>query len=51
MAEMQPMRCPECGRAIHEPITPLEAITCECYGAVRRNYERLLGQPFGRETV
>ena len=29
----------------------LEAITCECYGAVRRNYERLLAQPFGRETV
>ena len=26
----------------------LEAITCECYGAVRRNYERLLSQPFGR---
>ncbi len=25
----------------------LEAITCECYGAVRRNYERLLPQPFG----
>jgi len=24
----------------------LEAITCECYGAVRRNYERLLSQPF-----
>ena len=24
----------------------LEAITCECYGAVRRNYERLLFQPF-----
>ncbi len=29
----------------------LEAITCECYGAVRRNYERLLAEPFGRETV
>ena len=29
----------------------LEAITCECYGTVRRNYERLLAQPFGRETV
>ena len=25
----------------------LEAITCECYGAVRRNYERLLSEPFG----
>ena len=24
----------------------LEAITCECYGTVRRNYERLLSQPF-----
>jgi CRP-like cAMP-binding protein len=24
----------------------LEAIACECYGAVRRNYERLLPQPF-----
>lgn len=24
----------------------LEAITCECYGAVRRNYERLLSEPF-----
>ncbi len=29
----------------------LEAITCECYGAVRRNYERLLSEPFRRETV
>jgi CRP-like cAMP-binding protein len=29
----------------------LEAITCECYGAVRRNYERLLSEPFGSETV
>ncbi len=29
----------------------LEAITCECYGAVRRNYERLLTEPFDRETV
>jgi len=28
----------------------LEAITCECYGAVRRNYERLLSQPFGRNS-
>jgi CRP-like cAMP-binding protein len=28
----------------------LEAIACECYGAVRRNYERLLPSPFpGRE--
>jgi len=25
----------------------LEAIACECYGAVRRNYERLLPNPFG----
>ena len=24
----------------------LEAMTCECYGAVRRNYERLLPAPF-----
>ena len=24
----------------------LEAIACECYGAVRRNYERLLPEPF-----
>ena len=29
----------------------LEAITCECYGAVRRNYERLLAEPFRRESV
>ena len=29
----------------------LEAITCECYGTVRRNYERLLSQPFEREPV
>lgn len=29
----------------------LEAITCECYATVRRNYERLLPQPFDRETV
>lgn len=28
----------------------LEAITCECYGAVRRNYERLLAQPFGQRV-
>jgi CRP-like cAMP-binding protein len=28
----------------------LEAIACECYGAVRRNYERLLPSPFpGRD--
>ena len=28
----------------------LEAIACECYGAVRRNYERLLPDPFsGRD--
>lgn len=25
----------------------LEAIACECYGAVRRTYERLLPKPFG----
>ena len=25
----------------------LEAMTCECYGAVRRGYERLLPTPFG----
>jgi hypothetical protein len=24
----------------------LEAIACECYGAVRRSYERLLPTPF-----
>ena len=29
----------------------VEAITCECYGAVRRNYERLLAQPFGRDDA
>ena len=29
----------------------VEAITCECYGAVRRNYERLLAQPFGRDEA
>jgi CRP-like cAMP-binding protein len=28
--------------------TGLEAIACECYGTVRRNYERLLPDPFGR---
>lgn len=28
----------------------LEAITCECYQAVRRNYERLLPAPFGSRT-
>ena len=26
----------------------LEAVTCECYGAVRRTYERLLIQPFNQ---
>ena len=29
----------------------LEAIACECYATVRRNYERLLSQPFQREAV
>ncbi|WP_231732148.1 Crp/Fnr family transcriptional regulator [Caulobacter sp. CCH9-E1] len=29
----------------------LEAMTCECYGAVRRSYERLLPDPFGEEDA
>jgi CRP-like cAMP-binding protein len=29
----------------------LEAMTCECYGAVRRSYERLLPDPFGDEDA
>ncbi|MGZ3272694.1 MAG: Crp/Fnr family transcriptional regulator [Caulobacteraceae bacterium] len=28
----------------------LEAIACECYGAVRRNYQRLLPDPFPKRT-
>lgn len=29
----------------------IEAMTCECYGAVRRSYERLLPDPFGDENT
>lgn len=29
----------------------LEAMTCECYAAVRRSYERLLPDPFGDEDA
>ena len=28
----------------------LEAIACECYGAVRRNYQRLLPDPFPKRS-